>query len=258
MPNIKQYNTGVIYVTEKLKSKIKKISDYPCTLVEAPMGYGKTTAVREYLKSIDAHVLWLKLFDASISGFWAGFCRLFFELDEIGAENLEQIGFPGDSASREEVLRLLGRIKLPKNTVIVLDDYHLLDRTEVNQLIEFLLWNEVMDFRLIMTARYNSLVNLQELKLKGYLYHLKKEDLEFSCQDIRSYYSLCGIKIKGKESQELFAHTQGWVSALYLVMCNYLEEGDFAVTPDITRLIEKVVYHPFSEEIKEFLFSVFI
>ena len=49
MEYIKQYSTNEIYVNDKLKQKIKEINSHVLTVVEAPMGYGKTTAIKIYL-----------------------------------------------------------------------------------------------------------------------------------------------------------------------------------------------------------------
>lgn len=38
------------YLSERLLHELRKIPQYPLTVVEAPSGAGKTTAVREYLK----------------------------------------------------------------------------------------------------------------------------------------------------------------------------------------------------------------
>lgn len=256
MPRNNQYNTGAIYITQRLQRKLECMLTYPCSLMEAPMGYGKTTAVREYLKTTDALVMWLKIFDHSIDGFWVAFCKLFQELDETCADSLKQMGFPEDTASREEALRLLLRIRMPEKTIIVLDDYHLVDKKEVNRFVEFLLRNELIDFKLIMIVRYTSLEHLEELRLKGFVHHITKTDLELKAQEIIAYYRLCGIDIKEQQSEQLYSYTEGWVSALYLLMLSYEEEGSFATTPNITRLIEKAIYRPFSDEIKEFLFQV--
>lgn len=94
MSRQKNCNTQAIYFTDKLKRQMTRILNFPCTLVEAPMGYGKTTAVREYLKSTDAYVLWHRVYDGSVSGFWITFSRLFRALDRNLAEDLEQLGFP--------------------------------------------------------------------------------------------------------------------------------------------------------------------
>ena len=38
------------YFPAQVKNQLAQISCYPLTVVEAPSGFGKTTAVREYLK----------------------------------------------------------------------------------------------------------------------------------------------------------------------------------------------------------------
>ena len=55
MEYIKQYNTNEVYVNEKLTEKIDKINSHPLTVVEAPMGYGKTTAIKIYLNKIKSY-----------------------------------------------------------------------------------------------------------------------------------------------------------------------------------------------------------
>ncbi len=253
MSKQKKYNTGVNYFSDKLICEMKKISKYPCTLVEAPMGYGKTTAVREYLKNIDGQVLWQKIYDDSITNFWFSFCNIFNEIDEQCSQSLLKIGFPNDNELREKVIHLIRDIRIPSKIFIVLDDYHLIDCEDVNSFIEYFLWKEITNINIVLTARFTRFSNLEELKLKGYLHHITKEMLEFSSEDIVNYYKLCGINIKGNEGNRLYTYTEGWVSALYLLMLNFDEKGKFSTATNITKLIENAVYIKFSDEIKEFL-----
>jgi LuxR family maltose regulon positive regulatory protein len=224
--------------------------------VEAPMGYGKTTAVREYLKNVDGKVLWQKIYDDSISDFWFNFCSLFSKIDDMCAQSLIKIGFPYDNESREKVIQLLQNAAIHCKIYFVLDDYHLIDREEVNNFIEFLLWNEINNIHIVLTARFTRFSNLEELKLKGCLHHITKEILEFSIEDIINYYKLCGINITEDEGNKLYAYTEGWVSALYLLMLNFNENGKFSTASNITRLIENAIYAKFSDEIKEFLLNI--
>jgi hypothetical protein len=46
-----------------------------------------------------------------------------FDLDR--SRNLEQLGFPDDSVSIQEALKLIEDIELPEKTVFVIDDYRL-------------------------------------------------------------------------------------------------------------------------------------
>ena len=49
------------YFSDHLKRQLANISNHPLTIIEAPSGFGKTTAVREFLKgnlSGEAHEYW--------------------------------------------------------------------------------------------------------------------------------------------------------------------------------------------------------
>ena len=40
---------NVEYFSAELKDKLEEIDSFPCTLIEAASGFGKTTAVRHFL-----------------------------------------------------------------------------------------------------------------------------------------------------------------------------------------------------------------
>ncbi|AET70827.1 ATP-dependent transcriptional regulator [Desulfosporosinus orientis DSM 765] len=252
----KRYNQKALFFSVILKERFERIFEYPLTIVEAPMGYGKTTAVREFLNNTGANVLWQRVYGSSLDSFWHGFSRLFAELDDFLSRNLEQLGFPDDSISRLEALRLIEDLEMTVKTVLVIDDYHLIDNFLVNSFIEFLVESEVANLHVILTARYTELQGLDELKLKGYLYHITKQTFELMPKDIAGYYRLCGIRLKTFEAEELYSLTEGWISALYLLMLNYIEEGSFRTITNIYNLVEKAVYAPFAEEVKAFLLTL--
>jgi ATP-dependent transcriptional regulator len=256
MGKIKKIDTAAVYLTAAFKMQMQMVTQYPCTLVEAPMGYGKTTGVKEFLKNMKVRVMWQRLHDNSLSGFWKDFCRLFRELNVDCYESLLQIGFPESSNAREMVMGFIQNTLQLEPTILVLDDFHLADNPEVNDFMEYLLWNELPELHIVLTARYTRLTNLDELILKGYLQHIQKDALEFTPEEIKAYYRLCGVSLQEKEVKNLLNYTEGWISALYLLMLNYKEEGLLTASSNISRLIEKTVYTPFSEEIRNFLVHI--
>ncbi len=255
---IKRYNQKALYFTDEMMENLHNILEYSLTIVEAPMGYGKTTAVREYLKNTDAHVLWQRIYDSSITGFWSAFCRRFSELDADCSHNLAQLGFPNDSVSLQEALKLIEDIELPEKTVLVIDDYHLLNETEVGSFIKFLVVNEIDNLHIVLTARFIDHLSIDEFSLKGYLCHIKKGTFELRPNEITKYYKLCGINLKDTDADKLYLTTEGWISALYLLMLNFIETGSFMTTHNIYKLVENTIYSPFSEEIKDLLLCLCI
>ena len=121
MRKSEKYNTRCLYFSERITNAMRQIPDYPLTIVEAPMGYGKTTAVREQLNFYKANVMWQSVYDNSLSSFWNGFCHLFSGFDEEHSQSLLQLQFPNDSVSLGTALNIIERIELPASSVIVID-----------------------------------------------------------------------------------------------------------------------------------------
>lgn len=254
----KQSNRRSLYFPDRITYALKEIFDYPLVIVEAPMGYGKTTAVREYLSNTTARILWQRVYDNSKNNFWNGFCKLFAELDADCSTNLSQLGFPMDSATRHEALSLIENIHLPGRTVLVIDDYHLAGGAEVDNFIEFLAINEIEHLHLVLTVRFNEFPNLEELSLKGYIKHISKVIFEFQPIDIKIYFKLCGFNLGDTKANKLYSFTEGWISALYLLMLDYKEIDSLVATANISNLIEKAVYNPLNTDLKDFLLTMCI
>jgi len=242
----------------RITEAVGKVFDYPLIIVEAPMGYGKTTAVREQVILTSANLLWQNIYDDSKAAFWSGFCVLFKELDNDRAHSLAQLGFPDDSVSMHAALTLIKNIALPQQTVIVIDDFHLVDTQEMASFITLLTVNEIPNLHIVLISRFFEFLNTEELSLKGYLYHIKKASFEFSREEIIDYYKHCGISLTEGKADELYKLTEGWISALYLLMLNYKEGGSLLTSVNIYKLVEQAVYNPFPDQIKEFLLSMSI
>ncbi|MBU7008897.1 AAA family ATPase, partial [Phosphitispora fastidiosa] len=148
------------------------ILDYPLTIIEAPMGYGKTTSVREYLRNAGVDMLWQRVYDSSTVSFWEGFANLFCELDVDRSQSLVHLRLPDDDISRHEVIKLIKDIKLPDKTVLVIDDYHHINIPRLNSFIELLAENKIDYLHIVLTTRIAKFQRLEELVLKGYLHHI--------------------------------------------------------------------------------------
>ena len=256
MQKSKLCNAKGLYFPDRITYAMGEMIDYPLTIIEAPMGYGKTTAVRECLKNTETMVLWQRVYDSSVNVFWTGFCSMFREFDVEYSDRLSQLGFPNDSVSRQEALNIIQAIVFPKRIVMVIDDYHVAECAGLNDFIEYLVRNEIPDLSIVLTVRYISFQNLNELKLKGYLKHITKQTFEFDVKEIAAYYKVCGISLKAGEVDKLYSITEGWISALYLMMLNFIDEGSFSNTSNIYKLVENTLYMPFTDEIKEFLQTI--
>ena len=268
MQKNKSYNTQKLYFSSKIYDAMNNISNYSLTIVEAPMGYGKTTAVREYLKQEEFYSIWVNVYDEYAINFWLGLCDAFQELDPASADSLRRLGLPNDNISRQEAMRMIKGIVLAKKTALVIDDYYLIDNTDIHHFLTLLTRNNFPKLHIIITTRLILLEQLDELKLKGFAYHITKETLELESEEIVDYYRSCGIRLKESEANFLYTETEGWISALYLLLLDFVQMTDTDSSlfsdrigrsvPSIYNLVERFIYMPFSAEIREFMLSMCI
>ena len=255
MPNSKE---RTLFFPQRITEAIEKTFDFPLSIIEAPMGYGKTTAVKEHIILSNGNLYWQNIHNTSKAAFWIDFCRLFEELDNDRAHSLAQLGFPDDNDSLHAALKLIKDIAFPKQTIIVIDNFHLVEAQEIADFITFLTVNEIANLHIMLISRFFDFSNKEELSLKGYLYHIKKESFEFSPKEIVDYYKSCGIRLTANEANKLYTLTEGWISALYLLMLNLKDGGNLLTPVTIYNLVEQAIYDPFPDEIKHFLLSMSI
>lgn len=253
-----QNNARILYMRESVKHSLDKIWEYPLTVVEAPMGYGKTTAVKEYLKNSKAQVLWHTLVDNSATVFWHSFSRLLGKLGNPVADGLAEVGVPSNSVFLEEAVRIVGNMEFPVRTVIVLDDYHLLSSADVDKFIELLVKCEYSNLHIVIVSRSVFGENTTELALKGYCWLIDKSCFELSRDEIVEYCRLCGVKLNTEETNFLLSYTEGWISAVYLCILDFLQGGRIERQASLNELIEKVVYRRCSAVMQEFLLKICI
>lgn len=62
--------SNVRYFSPRLLAALTGILSSPLTVIEAPMGYGKTVAVREFLRRENLAVIWVSVLDSPDGAFW--------------------------------------------------------------------------------------------------------------------------------------------------------------------------------------------
>src|SRR5215216_5385402 len=111
------------------------------SLVIAPTGFGKTTLVRMWLESRDFPSAWVTLdeYDNDPVRFWTYVCSALRTLDpSLGKTTLSALTgsqLPSFQALLSPLINDLTRLK--KNSVLILDDYHVIESDEINNGLSF-------------------------------------------------------------------------------------------------------------------------
>ncbi len=87
---------------------LENIFDYPLTVVESPIDYGKIIAVPEFLSNKRGTMIWLTFFSTvdTASFFWKALSTEIGKLDTETGIRLQSLGFPVDAPQSASILSI--------------------------------------------------------------------------------------------------------------------------------------------------------
>ncbi len=242
------------YYSDQLKRKLEKLRFAPATVVEASSGYGKTTAIRDFLQnelSQSTPVYWFTAMDEKPSAGFRRLCREIEKIDSHAGERLLKIELP-NAANIGEAAEALRSIQCKHETYLVIDNFQFMQDVLPPAFFLALLEHGGQGLHVIIVTQMLKRDTLAMVASHGVL-HITAADMRLSVGDISRYYALANVKITSEDANEVERYTEGWIIAVYLQLSAFLETGTFSDTPGILALIEHLVWDKLTEEQQNFL-----
>ena len=204
------------------------------TLVAAPAGFGKTTALTTWLAGTGRAVAWVSLDDADTEAalFWQYvIAALDAAAPGTGAGALPQLE-SGQPVSRSLLTTVLNDVAAePSQIELVLDDYHLADGVDVADGMTFLLDHRPDNLHVVISTRADPNLPLARLRARGELVEVRARDLRFTTEETQSYLAdVGGLNVAPVDVSALESRTEGWAAALQLAALSLQgrdDVGDF-------------------------------
>jgi hypothetical protein len=234
---------GSYFFPERLVATLARIPDYPVTFVEAPSGYGKTTAVREYLKNKNnlpagASAHWHTCLGEPPAKAWDSICGLFRHADAEVAEALKGL-YPPSAETVSDIAALIRELRCESDMFLVIDNYQLFENAAPRLLMDVFSVHASPGLRVIFISQPlpRSSKNVQNPNILRFA----AKDFLFDEDSIARYCRLSGIKIPESEIGRIGKISEGWISAIRLQVDNYGATGSLLEINDIDGLIETAV-----------------
>lgn len=240
---------------DRVNRALMSIFDYPLTIVEAPMGYGKTTAVREFLAVRGVRVMWTSFYANSDTraAFWDRVAASAGSLNEIAGKRLKGFGVPADTLHVRAFLSLMNDLDYMPDATLVIDDIHYAKDILRPGLFGQFIAELPDDFHIVLITRDTSFLDLAELNAKGLCNIVSQQTLRFTDEELRAYCALMGFQQDEGALQKVSKYTGGWISLAYLILLG-LEQGiPIGQSSAINDLVEKILYNAYDETIQNFL-----
>lgn len=259
MARVKQMKPETQFFPKKLMEKLHYIKRYPLTLLEAPSGFGKTTALRHFFDtkvSEATPVYWHTFSPGRPDVSWKAFCGLIREFAPESAGRLLEAG-PPDEDTLPAISGIFRELRCTQETYLVLDDFAAWNLPAPG---EFLMALSAHGGQGLHVAVASQLLPPEEhcIILQSSRFCLLHESvLAFAQEDIDAYYRQAGIVLTAPQLAEVTEITEGWIMALYLQMLSFIESGQFE-TGGMASLMRKALWHKLPEWEREFLLAVSI
>ncbi|CAA9379751.1 MAG: Transcriptional activator of maltose regulon, MalT, partial [uncultured Chloroflexia bacterium] len=137
---------------------------------------------------------------------------------DVGATTAQLLQSP-QALPAETLLPLLinDLVGLVEPTILVLDDYHIIDSPAVHQAVMFLLDHVPPQLHVVLASRADPPMALSRFRARGILNELRANDLRFTPDEAASFLQdVTGLNLSADEVTALEARTEGWIAGLQL------------------------------------------
>ncbi|MGH8968106.1 MAG: AAA family ATPase, partial [Actinomycetes bacterium] len=188
------------------------------TLVAAPAGWGKTTAVVEWARSFDRPVAWVgcerrldepgrlwgEIHDAIASVTPADRPVGLRAAPDVGEQRLCR-GLEPLLAARSEV-------------VLVLDNFQVIESSDVLDGVAELVGRVPGSLRLVLVTRADPLLALYRARLAGGITEIRAKDLAFTTYETSRLLEEHNLSFSGRDVERLCTRVEGWATGLRLAV----------------------------------------
>lgn len=255
----------------RLISKLNEGMDTKLTLVSAQAGYGKTTALSEWVRQCNMPVAWVSLdkHDNDWAQFWSCVRASITECVPDFGLAVEPLFDNGPSMTLEPAIAvLLNELNHVFNElVIVLDDYHVIETPTIHHSMTYFLEHLPPHIHLYIASRTALTIPTTRLLAKGELHRIHMQDLRFQLDEgIEFFQDTTDLALSKEQVTELFHQTEGWISGLQLAAISLKQSDNINATihqirgqqQHISDYLLEEVFHHLPDSISTFLLETSI
>ncbi|AET69805.1 ATP-dependent transcriptional regulator [Desulfosporosinus orientis DSM 765] len=218
----------------RIYSRLDGMLQNGLTLVTAPAGFGKTSAVAQWAGHKGFPVAWLSLDDGDNDPvrFWTYVTAALSGLEEgIGRETAPLL-HSSTNPPWEAIISLLidDLSKLPFDCALILDDYHLINEPLVHETLSFLVRYAPQQMHPIIVGRTEPPLRMSRRRTAGQVAELTVQDLIFAMEEAAAFCSQKNIDLTGEEVEILTQRTGGWVAGMQMAAMSLLKSDNKTAT----------------------------
>jgi DNA-binding SARP family transcriptional activator len=211
-----------------LTKKLKRIPEYPLTIVHSGAGYGKSTALALFMRDEKVAGCWYSVssMDDDILPFLAYLIQAIRKMvPHFGNELLAYIETM-DKYIRDEEINLLCSLFINEilavqtPIILIVDDFHQIEHSyTVNSWMEKFINHIPDNLHLVISSRSRpNWKYLSKMKVCGRLLEVVRDDLVLTIEEMDLLLTdLFGVMVKPAQLKMIYQMTEGWIIALCMI-----------------------------------------
>ena len=229
-------------------------------LVSASAGFGKTTLLSEWIYSVETAeqtvptlFAWLSLDkgDNDSTRFWTYVVAALREVRlDIGTAALTILQSPQPattSAPHDQVewietilTDLINELAETGSAplVLVLDDLHLIENSQIHAELVFLMEHLPPHMHLVVSSRADPPWPLARWRARCQITELRSEDLRFTFVEVAAFLSLLKLDLSPADVAALEERTEGWIAGLQMAAISMQARKQAQDTADLTGFVQ--------------------
>ena len=214
--------------------------DRNLTLITAPAGFGKTTLIRDWVKSNGVPFAWYSI-DVAENDLVYFIHYLVASLQKlhagIGATCLDLLTTPQPLPGHLAIISLLNDLyTIDRHFILILDDYHFIESEPIHETLAYILDHIPDNMHLVISSRSDPPLKLSRVRAQGNLIELRASDLKFTSSEIHKYFTdTKSLQLSRYQLDQLELKSEGWITGLQLIKLTLKHRAD------IESLVESLV-----------------
>lgn len=243
------------FFSDTLTRKLKRAGTCSLTVLEAPAGYGKTTAVRMLLSGSREAVNWYTAVESMPDSSFRWFALQIGAVDEACARRLQDLGALNRS-NADQAARILAELRPGEPLTLVFDNFQFALSNWQPQILDALAKMAGRGLRTVFISQNFGRLRNTLSALEDSICYIRSHDLLLSEADVRQYARQLGVQAGDATIRMIHERTDGWAAAVAL----YLERlGDGSVREgpeDMDDLLNGAFWQKLSTDAREALLRI--
>ncbi len=244
-----------ILYRQGIKEKLSGIFESPMFYVIAGMGYGKSTAVRNFLEHRRRiRTIWFSFREEEVEDLWlwVRFSKLVEKKNKGLGRSLFEYGMPYNKYDMERLEQSLREV-IEIETVVVFDDMQCCTSPYIEGLLRKIAEMAIPFLHIVLISREYPAYDISAALSTQKIRIMTQKDFLFTKTECSDFFILNDAALGPEEIELLWQHTGGWASGLYLALMYYRSYGTLSIMPEGDELMRRAIYDRFELETKKSL-----